>query len=332
MKYAQLKDSHGRIINYMRLAVTDRCNLRCFYCMPEEGIQFLERKDIMSYEEMLRLMQVFKPMGVDKIRITGGEPFARKDLIYFLKETQKVIQPKSFSITTNATLTHHFMDDIPQLFNAVNVSLDALDKERFFEITRRDVYDTVVQNIEALIDSGIQVKINAVVMSDKNIEDILPFVEWTKDKDIEMRFIEEMPFNGTRDAKEISAWNHKDILQHIQSEFKDIEKLPPPPSSTSIMFRVKGFKGKFGIIPAFSRTFCGTCNRIRVTAKGELRTCLYSTKGTNLLQPMRKNATDEQIKNIIIQSIMNKEKDGFEAAKKRNGFIPIYESMTTIGG
>lgn len=332
MKHTQLKDSHGRIINYMRLAVTDRCNLRCFYCMPEEGIRFLERKDIMSYDEMSRIMHILKPMGVDKIRITGGEPFARKDLIPFLKETQKNIQPQSFSITTNATLTHHFMDDIPQLFNAVNVSLDALDKERFFDITRRNVYDTVIQNIEALIASGVDVKINAVVMSDKNIEDILPFVEWTKNKNIEMRFIEEMPFNGTRESEELSSWNHKDILKHIQSGFKDIEKLTDLPSSTSMMFQVKGFKGKFGIIPAFSRTFCGTCNRIRITAKGELRTCLYSSKGTDLLKPMRNQATDEYIRETIIQSILNKEKDGFEAAKKRNGYIPIYESMTTIGG
>jgi len=171
-----------------------------------------------------------------------------------------------------------------------------------------------------------------VVMSDKNIEDILPFVEWTRHKNIEMRFIEEMPFNGTRNSKELSNWNHKDILKHIESEFKEVEKLPELPSCTSMMFQVKGFKGKFGIIPAFSRTFCGTCNRIRITAKGELRTCLYSTKGTDLLKPMRNEATDEQIRATILESILNKEKDGFEAAKERNGFIPIYESMTTIGG
>ncbi|MGK0390644.1 MAG: molybdenum cofactor biosynthesis protein A [Maribacter sp.] len=332
MKYTQLKDSHDRIINYMRLAVTDRCNLRCFYCMPEEGIKFLERKNILSFDEMSRLIHILHPMGVDKIRITGGEPFARKGLIPFLKEIKKEVNLKSLSITTNATLTQHFMDDIPHLFDTINISLDSLDKGRFFDITRRDMYDTVMENIEALIATGINVKINAVVMSNKNIEDILPFVEWTKNKNIEMRFIEEMPFNGTRDSEELSNWNHKDILKHIQSEFKDIEKLPALPSSTSMMFQVKGFKGKFGIIPAFSRTFCGTCNRIRITAKGDLRTCLYSSKGTDLLSPMRNDFTDEQISEIILKSIMNKEKDGFEAAKQRNGFIPIYESMTTIGG
>ncbi len=332
MKYSPLIDRHGRRINYVRLAVTDRCNLRCFYCMPEEGIQFLEKKSILTYEEMLRLLHVFKGIGVDKIRITGGEPFVRKDLIYFLKEVKKEIQPQEFAITTNATLTHLYMDDLPELFQTVNVSLDSLDAERFFKITRRDDFKKVFENIQELIRSGIQVKINAVVMNEKNIEDIISFVEWTRNENIEVRFIEEMPFNGTREKDKISDWNYVKILQHIQSKFKNITKIETPVSSTSMMYQVNGFTGKFGIIPAFSRTFCGTCNRIRITAKGELLTCLYSSSGTNLLQELRQNKSEEELEKIIRNAVLEKEKNGFEAAKKRNGFIPIYESMTTIGG
>ncbi len=332
MKHFQLKDSHGRHINYLRLAVTDRCNLRCFYCMPEKGIQFLDKKELMTYEEMIRLLHLVKTLGVNKIRITGGEPFVRKDLIHFLKEVKKDIQPTSFSITSNATLLHHYMDDIPDLFNAMNISLDTLDRERFFAITRRDNYELVVGNIQALLRSGVGVKVNAVVMSGKNTQDILPFVEWTRKENIEVRFIEEMPFNGSRDSKDVSNWNYQKILAHIKGEFKDIETLPTPPSSTSMMYQVKGFKGKFGIIPAFSRTFCGTCNRIRITAKGQLRTCLYSSKGTDLLPALRSDMPDEQIQDIIINAVLHKEKDGFEAAERRFGPSSIYESMTTIGG
>jgi len=328
----QLKDSHHRIINYMRLAVTDRCNLRCYYCMPEKGIQFLPNQLLMSYEEMLRLMTVVGVMGVDKFRITGGEPFARKGIMDFLKATKKQIKPRQFSITTNATLLENYLEELPAVFDAINVSLDSLDPVRFYEITRRDEFHKVKENIDALLEMGMEVKLNAVVMQGRNIEDIIPFVEWTKDKAIEVRFIEEMPFNGTRDSNDISSWTHVEILKHIQKEFKSISDLPYQMSSTSMMYQVNGFQGKFGIIPAFSRTFCGTCNRIRVTAKGELRTCLYSNKGTDLLSPMRKACTDEELTKLIQYSVLNKEKDGFEAANNRDGFISIYESMTMIGG
>ncbi len=328
----QLKDSHGRIINYMRLAVTDRCNLRCFYCMPEEGVQFLKKHDILSYEEMLRLIAILNPMGIDKVRITGGEPFVRKDIIHFLKTVKQDFDLRSFSITSNATLLHHYMEELPQLFDSMNISLDSLDKERFFQITRRDDFDIVFQNIENLIKTDIDVKINAVVMDGKNIADILPFVEWTRDNNVSVRFIEEMPFNGCRNSDEISTWDHRKIYQYIQEEFKEIIALRNPKSSTSVMYQVKGFKGKFGIIPAFSRTFCGSCNRIRITAKGDLRTCLYSAEGISLLKPMRAGLTEEAMQQLVREAILHKEKDGFEAAQKRLNLDSIYESMTTIGG
>ncbi len=285
----------------------------------------------MSYEEMHRIVGIFHGLGVDKIRITGGEPFVRKDLILFLKKIKRDFNPRSFSITSNATLLHHFQNDIPKLFDSINISLDSLDPIRFLEITRRDDFRIVKENIDALLDSDLDVKINAVVMDDRNIEDIIPFVEWTRNQKMEMRFIEEMPFNGSEQKPEKRNWDHIRILNHIKNKFENIEALPYQSTSTSMMYSIPGFKGKFGIIPAFSRTFCGTCNRIRLTAKGELRTCLYSSKGTDLLNPMRKGASDSDLIGIISNAINKKEKDGFEADSKRS-FISIYESMTSIGG
>ncbi len=327
-----LVDSHNRTINYLRLAVTDRCNLRCFYCMPENGIKFLNKKEILSYEEMIRLMEILRPMGIDKLRITGGEPFVRKDLMSFLKTVKNRFDLRSFSITSNATLLHNYMEELPQLFDSMNISLDSLNADRFLDITRRNDFKQVWDNINALIETGIKVKINAVVMNDKNIEDILPFVAWTKNKNVEVRFIEEMPFNGSREKEQISNWDYTKILEHISSEFPEIEKLETGPSSTSLLYQVKGFTGKFGIIPAFSRTFCGTCNRIRITAKGQLRTCLYSANGTDLLKPLRAGKSFETMQQIVRHAVSNKEANGFEAAEKRLDQGAIYESMTTIGG
>ena len=327
-----LMDSHGRRINYMRLAVTDRCNLRCFYCMPEQGIDFLPKKDILSYEEMMRLIQITHRMGVDKIRITGGEPLVRKGLIEFAKSVRDNIDLRSFSITSNATLTHLYEAEIIELFDSINISLDSLDRARFQQITRRDEFELVFQNINSLIDSGMDVKINAVVMDGKNNEDILPFVEWTRNNKVDVRFIEEMPFNGSRSQSEVSNWNHVKILDHIQSEFKNVIPLANPKSSTSVMYQVKDFAGRFGIIPAFSRTFCGSCNRIRMTAKGELRSCSYSAKGTPLLPLLRSTNDDAVVAAEIRRAIIHKEKDGFEAAAARNNSSDIYESMTSIGG
>lgn len=327
-----LTDTHGRRINYMRLAVTDRCNLRCFYCMPERGIDFLPKKQILSYEEMMRLLSITHRMGVDKIRITGGEPLVRNGLIDFAKEVRRNLPLRSFSLTSNATLAHLHEKEITEIFDSINISLDSLDRERFRKITRRDEFDLVFGNISSLIAAGMDVKVNVVVMDGKNTRDILPFVEWTRKNKVDVRFIEEMPFNGSRSKEVISTWTHIDILEHIQKEFKEVIPLENPKSSTSVMYQVKGFTGRFGIIPAFSRTFCGSCNRIRMTAKGDLRTCLYSAKGTPLLPLLRSTSKDQKIMDEIRRIVAQKEKDGFEAAANRKDDSGIYESMTSIGG
>ena len=328
-----LFDNHGRQVNYVRLAVTDRCNLRCFYCMPEEGIKYVPREELLTYEEMLRLMHLLVGLGIEKLRITGGEPFVRRDMMDFLRELCRMDGLKKVNITTNGTLTAPLIPQLKQFgVHSVNLSLDTLDKERFFQITRRDEFDKVMATFHALLEYEIPTKINAVVMDGKNTEDILPMVELTKKHPVNVRFIEEMPFNGEGSNHSTLAWNYRKILSHIQSGYPGIEKIPDPPHSTSYNYRIPGHQGTVGIIAAYSRTFCGTCNRIRITPKGMLKTCLYDDGVFNIRNLMRAGATDEQVRETFLEALGNRAKDGWEAEKNRKFGLPIQESMSTIGG
>jgi molybdenum cofactor biosynthesis protein A len=328
-----LYDNHGRLINYVRLAVTDRCNLRCFYCMPEEGIHYVPRRELLSYEEMTRLMQVLVGMGIEKLRITGGEPFVRKDMMDFLRAVSQLDGLRKISITTNGTLTGRLIPELKEIgIHAVNLSLDTLDPDRFYEITRRDEFDKVKKTFHALLDHGIKTKINTVVMDGKNTEDIISMAELTREHPISVRFIEEMPFNGEGAHYEKLHWNHRRILQHLQAHFPEIEKIPDPPHSTSSNYRIPDFQGTVGIIAAYSRTFCGTCNRIRITPQGMLRTCLYDEGVFNVRDLMRAGATDEQLRDALLDALHNRAKDGWEAERNRRSGLPVQESMSTIGG
>ncbi len=328
-----LQDNHGRPINYLRLAVTDRCNLRCFYCMPEEGIKYLPKHQLLTYEEMERLVRILVEMGIRKVRITGGEPFVRRDLIDFLWKLSEIEQLEQINLTTNGVLTQAY---IPQLLamgiHSVNLSLDTLDKKRFLEITRRDEFDQVMASLDALVAAGIPTKINAVVMEGKNIEDLIPLALLSKDRPIDVRFIEEMPFNGEGSHYPVLKWTHRKILEELRSHFPDIQKIQDAPHSTSYNYQVPGHQGTVGIIAAFSRTFCGTCNRIRLTAQGQLKTCLYDDGVLDLKALLRRPATDQEIKAAFLKAFGNRAKDGYEAEARRDQSKPLSESMSTIGG
>ena len=329
----KLYDNHQRPINYLRLAVTDRCNLRCFYCMPEEGIDYVARKELMTYEEIYRLVRLVTQMGIDKIRITGGEPFLRKDMMQFLHSISQLKDLKKINITTNGTLTEPLIPELKKMgIHSINLSLDTLNRERFFKITRRDSLPTVLKTLEALLQHEITTKINAVVMEGKNTDDLIDMVELTKNHPISVRFIEEMPFNGTGAHYQHLQWNHVKILQHLQEHYPNLQKLPDPPSSTAANYQVSGYKGSVGIIAAYSRTFCGTCNRIRVTPQGLLRTCLYDNGIFNLKKMMRSGASDSQIETSLLEALGNRAKNGFEAERRRFAGMPVTESMATIGG
>lgn len=323
-------DNHNRPITYLRLAVTDRCNLRCFYCMPEEGIKYLPKAHLLTYEEMERLIRVLAQLGVSKVRITGGEPFVRNGLMEFLEKLAHTEGIKDWHITTNGVLTAPHVPDLVRLgIGSVNLSLDTMDRERFRQITRRDELPAVQQTLDALLAHHVPVKLNAVVMEGKNIEDIPLLAELTRKHPVEVRFIEEMPFNGEGSHYPVLNWTHRRILDELRTLYPDIIKLTDPANSTSYTYQVPGYAGTIGIIAAFSRTFCGTCNRIRLTAQGTLKTCLYDNGVLDVRALLRSGATDDELKTAFLKAFAHRPKNGFEAEQHRS---PVTESMSTIGG
>ncbi len=324
-----LTDNHGRPVNYLRLAVTDRCNLRCFYCMPAHGLEWLERKELMTWEEMLFVCSALVKMGIEKIRLTGGEPFARRNFINFLEELSKLEGLKEITLTTNGVLTAPYIPRLKELgIKSVNLSLDTLDRERFANITRRDELPKVLETLNELLHHDIQVKINAVVMEGRNTEDIIPLVELTKGLPVSVRFIEEMPFNGNGTYEGLS-WDYLRILNTIKEHFPGIEKMTDPQYSTSYNYNIPGHLGTVGIIAAYTRSFCGSCNRIRITPQGMLKTCLYDNGVMNIKDLVRAGNDTVAIQEAITSAIKKKAKDGWEAERNRTA---INESMAAIGG
>lgn len=323
-------DNHNRPITYLRLAVTDRCNLRCFYCMPEEGIKYLPKHQVLTYEEMERLVRILARLGVQKVRITGGEPFVRTGLMPFLHRLATIDGLTDLSLTTNGVLTAPHVADLAALgVRSVNLSLDTLDRERFRKITRRDELPAVLKTLDALLESGIQTKINAVVMEGQNIEDLIPLTELTRQLPVDVRFIEEMPFNGEGSHYPVLHWTHQRIISEIRAHFPGIQKLPDLPFSTSANYQIPGHQGTIGVIAAFSRTFCGTCNRIRLTAQGTLKTCLYDNGVLDIRALLRSGASDEELTAAFLQAFAHRPRNGFEAENQRS---TVTESMATIGG
>jgi molybdenum cofactor biosynthesis protein A len=326
-------DNHGRPINYLRLAVTDRCNLRCFYCMPEEGIHYLPKKELLTFEEIERLIRLLALHGISKIRLTGGEPFVRNDLMALIRNMTEIPGVKEFHLTTNGILTAPHIPELKKLgLTSVNLSLDTLDRDRFKQITRRDELKPVMETYALLLEHKIPVKINAVVMDGKNIEDIVPLIELTKDHPVSVRFIEEMPFNGEGNHYTSLAWTYKKILEYIRQHYPSVAKIADPHNSTAYHYQIAGHQGNIGIIAAYSRTFCGTCNRIRITAQGELKTCMYDDGVLNIKQLMRTGMNDDELMRELLKAFGQRAKDGFEAEQQRKNHRPAHESMSTIGG
>lgn len=329
----QLIDNFNRPIKYLRLSVTDRCNLRCFYCMPASGIHFLPKEQLLSYEEMLRLTDIFAAMGVDKIRITGGEPFVRKDLIDLLQKISKNKNVRKLSITTNGILTRPFLPRLKALgIDQINLSLDSVNEANFNKITRRTEFSNVMDTFHQMLADGFKIKINAVIMEGVNDHEILDLAKMAIQYPVSVRFIEEMPFNGSEKGSKVIMWDHIKILQELQTEFPDLYKIQNATNSTSENYTFKGAKGDVGIIAAFSRTFCGSCDRIRITSTGEMRTCLYGHNVLDLKNLLREGHSDASITSKISNLVLKRAKDGFQAEKLRHQNNPIGESMSVIGG
>lgn len=325
-------DKFGRQITYLRLAVTDRCNLRCQYCMPEKGIDIVDRKDLLTFKEMYRITRVLSELGVNKVRLTGGEPFVRKDFMQFLDSLAFNRNLEEINITTNGALIGRHIEELENSrVRSVNLSIDSLRRERFLEITRRDVFPEVMESLHLLLRSPLKLKLNVVVQAGVNTDEIIDFVALTRDNDISVRFIEEMPFNGIGLRKVSELWNHQRILEEIESNYDSIIPLQTEPSSTSVNYRVEGHLGTFGLIPAFTRTICGDCNRIRITATGIFKNCLFDSGVFSLRDFIRKGAGDEDLKELFIKTVHKKPENGFVAEASRGG-NDVSESMSTIGG
>jgi cyclic pyranopterin phosphate synthase len=327
----QLTDKFGRKISYLRLAVTDRCNLRCQYCMPAEGINIVKRQELLSYKEMYRITRVLSELGVNKVRLTGGEPFVRKDFVNFLESLSFNDKLDEINITTNGALISNYIDKLEALkINAINLSIDSLHKEKFAQITRRDVFENVYDTFEKLEKSNLKLKLNIVVQSGFNTDEIIDFVELSKDKNIAVRFIEEMPFNGKGQREMAEVWNFNKIINHIKNHYKTVETVKSKKSSTSKNFKIPTYKGTFGIIPAFTRTICNDCNRIRITATGMFKNCLFDGGVFNIRDFIRDGASDDELKELFIKTVHKKPENGFIAEEMRGN--DVSESMSTIGG
>lgn len=327
----ELRDKFGRKISYLRLAVTDRCNLRCQYCMPAHGIDIVDRKELLSYKEMYRITRVLSELGVNKVRLTGGEPFVRKDFISFLESLSFNDKLDEINITTNGALISNHIDKLEALnINAINLSIDSLQKDRFAKITRRDVFLGVYDTLEKLEKSNLKLKLNVVVQSGFNTDEIIDFIELSKTKDIAVRFIEEMPFNGKGQREMKEEWNFNKIINLVNQHYSVIETLKDKKSSTSRNFKIPNYKGTFGIIPAFTRTICNDCNRIRITATGMFKNCLFDGGVFNVRDFMREGASDDELKQLFISTVHKKPENGFIAEAARGN--DVSESMSTIGG
>jgi len=324
-----LIDKFGRQITYARIAVTDRCNLRCFYCMPENALHFLPRKDLLTYEEMERLTKILTSQGVTKVRITGGEPFVRRDLIDFMTNLRKNRDLKELHITTNGVLTEQYLDQLKKInISSINLSLDTLDEVRFFEITRRDEFANVMSTFHAILSDNIPLKVNMVAMKGKNEEDIIEMAGLSLLHPVSVRFIEEMPFNGSNENHGLIS--HKEILNILTQKFGPLEKIMDPENSTAFHYKIPGSKGNLGIIAAYTRSFCGTCNRIRITPEGLMKNCLYDGGGLDLRELLRNGTSDQDIALELQKAIYEKHKDGHLAEANREK--STFESMSSIGG
>jgi cyclic pyranopterin phosphate synthase len=301
--------------------------------MPQQGLDWLPRNELMRYEEMKRICALLIAMGIRKIRITGGEPFVRKGMLPFLDDLSKSGGLEQLTITTNGVLTAPLIPALKKMgIRSVNLSLDTLDEDRFVAIAKRNELSRVLETLDQLLYHGIEVKINTVVMEDYNIADLIPLVRLTKSLPLSVRFIEEMPFNGGGDRPKTLHWNHVRIFNTIKDHFPDIQKIYDPPPATANSYHIPGHRGNVGIIAAYSRIFCGSCNRIRITARGVFKTCLYDGGSLNVKDIMRSGVDDEGLETLLKGAILKKAKDGFVAAQQRHGATPGRESMATIGG
>jgi GTP 3',8-cyclase len=331
MTAAPLRDGHGRRISDLRVSVTDRCNFRCQYCMPAEGLPWLERSEVLSFEEIERLVRLFAGLGVTDVRLTGGEPLVRRDFPKLVGMLAAIEGLDDLSLTTNGYLLERDGEALVRAgIGRVNVSIDSLQRDRFFEITRRDALPQVLRGLEALArhPEVHPIKVNAVAMRDFTEDEALPFAEFARSTAYQVRFIEFMPLDADR------SWSPDavlagDELRAIIDRVHPLEELPREPHSTARVFRFRDGRGEIGFVNPVSEPFCGDCNRVRLTAEGKLRTCLFSLHETDLREPLRAGASDAELERVVREAVWQKELKHHVGDR---GFRRPARSMSAIGG
>jgi len=326
-----LHDGHGRRISDLRVSVTDRCNFRCQYCMPAEGLPWLERAEVLSFEEIERLVTLLAQMGVEELRLTGGEPLVRRDFPALAARLKRVPGLREVSVTTNGFLLERDAEALVAAgVDRFNVSVDSLQRDRFYEQTRRDALERVLAGLEhlATFPEAHPIKINAVAIRGFTEDEVLPFARFAREHPYEVRFIEYMPLDGDRSWKADQVLTGAEIRAAIHAVYP-LEPAARDPHATARVHRFADGQGRIGFINPVSEPFCGDCNRIRLTADGRLRTCLFSLHETDLRAVMRAGATDDELERTIRSAVWAKE---LKHHVNDPGFVQPKRTMSAIGG
>jgi GTP 3',8-cyclase len=326
-----LIDGHGRPIGDVRISVTDRCNFRCQYCMPAEGLPWLERDALLSYEEITRLVRLLAAMGVHDVRLTGGEPLVRRDLWRLVEQLSAIEDVHDLSLTTNGYLLTRQVEDLVRAgLRRINVSLDSLAPDRFFQLTRRDALAQVLEGLEAAqrYEELRPIKVNVVALRDFTEDEVLRFAEFARRHPYEVRFIEFMPLDADHAWTRDRVLPNAEIVAMIDAVYP-LEPVGRERHGTARRYRFADGNGSMGFISPVSEPFCGDCNRIRLTAEGELRTCLFSLTETDLRGPLRAGATDAELETIVRDAVWRKE---LKHHVNDPGFVQPERTMSRIGG
>ena len=326
-----LEDASGRRIGDLRVSVTDRCNFRCRYCMPAEGMPWIPREEILSFAEIERLVRLLVGLGIRDVRLTGGEPLVRRHLPALVERLHAIDGLGDLSLTTNGYLLAAQAEPLARAgLDRVNVSIDSLARARFFEVTRRDALDRVLAGLDAIaaFPELRPIKVNAVPIPGFGIDDVMRFCELARSRRFQVRFIEFMPLDGER------AWRPADVLKgaEVQAMVESVHPLrerPREPHATARVFEFADGEGEIGFINPVSEPFCADCDRIRLTADGKLRTCLFSLHETDLREPLRAGADDAELERIVRDAVWRKE---LKHRIDEPGFRPPARTMSAIGG
>jgi cyclic pyranopterin phosphate synthase len=328
----RLVDGHGREIGDLRVSVTDRCNFRCQYCMPAEGLPWLPREEVLHFEEITRIVTLLVQMGVRDVRLTGGEPLVRRDLPTLCAQLAAIDGLEDLSLTTNGVLLER---DAAALVQAgvmrFNVSIDSLQRERFHEMTRRDALDRVLAGLHHLAaQPGVgPVKVNAVAIRGFTEREVVPFAQFAREHPYEVRFIEFMPLDADHAWEPDSVLTGKEVRALIEERVGPLVPETREAHATARTFRFADGKGRMGFINPVSEPFCADCNRIRLTADGRLRTCLFSLNETDLRGPLREGASDDEMADLIRGAVWRKE---LKHHVNEPGFVQPVRTMSAIGG